>query len=203
MRFCVGNQLHLEEGHLLTDESVAMPQYILFKQAIISDHKQQSMRKLLSLLFLVTFSLSCQNSATPFHEERKEVEDFLGIYKQLLQNAKFDSVALLYVDTGFVSLADGKKEVQTIDSVKAFYSRLPKILNDFRWEDTRIDILSKKAALVTSFFYWLDKNSPDTTKQSYTGVFLKTDKGWKIMHEHESLDIATMVKIIKNSENKE
>lgn len=135
-----------------------------------------------------------------YQQEKKEIESFLSNYKRLLQNAKLDSVALLYVDTGFISVGNGQIEIQTIDSIKSFYSRMPKILNDFRWGNTRIDVLCKNSALVTSFFYWHNKNELDTIKQSYTGVFIKKDNDWKIMHEHESLDILTMSKIIKDSE---
>ncbi len=160
------------------------------------------MRKILALSMLAVVYFSCGISASSYPKEKKEVEVFLDHYKQLLQNAKFDSVALLYVDTGFISLGNGEKAIQTIDTIKAFYSRFPKIPNDFHWENTRIDILSKGTALVTSFFYWHDKNSPDTTKMSYTGVFLKKNSNWKIMHEHESLDVATMTKIIQSSQQK-
>ncbi len=154
------------------------------------------MRNILVLMLSFLVFISCQESKKTFSKENEEIEAFLTQYKNLLKATKFDSVALLYVDSGFVSLADGKREVQTIDTVKAFYSRFPKTPNDFRWEKTRIDILSENAALVTGFFYWEDRNSPDTIKQSYTGVYVKTEKGWKIKHEHESLDFATIAKII-------
>ncbi len=156
---------------------------------------------IVSLVFVVI--LSCKNSPPSYTKEKKEVEVFLDNYKHLLQNANFDSVAMLYVDTGFVSIGSGAMTIQNIDSVKAFYARFPKILNDFRWENTRIDILSKDAALVNSFYYWHDKNSPDTTKFSYTGVFLKTNNGWKITNEHESIDVATLTKLIRNSGQKQ
>ena len=161
------------------------------------------MRNLLILLILTIIITSCKNNAEKYHEEKNQIESFLDNYKHLLREAKFDSVALLYVDTGFVSSGNGEMAIQNIDSIKAFYSRFPKIQNDFRWDNTRIDILSKDAALVNSFFYWHDKNSPDTTKSSYTGVFYKTNNGWKIMSEHESIDIATLTKLIKKAEHKQ
>jgi ketosteroid isomerase-like protein len=141
-----------------------------------------------------------QKPDTSYKEEKVEIENFMNNYKRLLQNAKFDSVALLYVDTGFVLLGNGQMDIQIMDSIKASYARMPKTPNDFSWEKMRIDILSKRSAFVTSFFYWDDKNKADAIKQSYTGVFIKTDNGWKIIHEHESLDVATMTKIIKESE---
>jgi hypothetical protein len=150
-----------------------------------------------------TFIFSCsQNTSQSYQTETKEIQDFLNNYKRLLQKAKFDSVALLYVDTGFVSLGSGAKDVSSLDTLKSFYSRFPKIENDFYWDDVRIDILNKNAALVTAFFYWHDKGSPDTTKQSYTGVYVKHANQWKIMHEHESVDFMTVAKIIKDSEKK-
>jgi hypothetical protein len=158
------------------------------------------MWKLFTFSMIIVFAVACKNSSPLYSEEKKEVEVFLDNYKQLLQNAKFDSVALLYVDTGFISIGGGDMAIQKIDSIKAFYSRFPKVQNDFRWENTRIDILSKNAALVNSLFYWHDKNSPDTTKFSYTGVFFKANNGWKIMNEHESIDVATLTKLIKRSE---
>lgn len=158
------------------------------------------MRKLLVFPIIIAGTFSCKNSTPLYSKEKKEVERFLEKYKQLLQNAKFDSVALLYVDTGFISIGGGDMSIQKIDSIKAFYSRFPKTQNDFQWVNTRIDLLSKNAALVNSLFYWHDKNSPDTTKFSYTGVFFKTNNGWKIMNEHESIDVATLTELIKKSE---
>jgi hypothetical protein len=160
------------------------------------------MRKLLALLLIMIIAVSCKNSPASYLKEKKEIQVFLNNYKQLLQSAKFDSVALLYVDTGFISIGAGEMAIQNIDSIKAFYSRFPKTQNDFRWDNTRIDILSKNAALVNSLFYWHDKDSPDTTKFSYTGVFFKTNNDWKIMNEHESIDIVTLTKLIKKSEQK-
>ena len=161
------------------------------------------MWKLLTFSMIIGVAVSCKNSSPLYSEEKKEVEVFLEKYKQLLQNAKFDSVALLYVDAGFISIGGGDMAIQNIDSIKAFYSRFPKIQNDFRWENTRIDVLSKNAALINSLFYWHDKNSPDTTKFSYTGVFIKPQNVWKIMNEHESIDVATLTKLIKSSEQKQ
>ncbi len=153
-----------------------------------------------ALIIVITFS--CKESSQPYSKEKKEVEVFLDNYKKLLRNAKFDSVALLYVDTGFVSNGHGEMATQNIDSIKAFYSRFPKVKNDFTWANTRIDILSKNTALVNSFFYWHDKNSPDTIKNSYTGVYIKKNNAWKIMNEHESIDLETLTKLIKKSEEK-
>lgn len=161
------------------------------------------MMKLLSLSMFLAICISCKYSPPSYSKEESEVEIFLNKYKQLLQNAKFDSVALLYVDTGFISIGNGDIAIQNLDSIKAFYSRFPKIQNDFRWENTRIDILSPETALVNSLFYWHDKDSPDTTKSSYTGVFFKINNGWKIKNEHESIDFATLTKIIMKSEQKQ
>lgn len=150
--------------------------------------------------FAVITILSCQGSLHDYSKQEKEIKAFLDNYARLLQNAKFDSVALLYVDSGFISSGYGQINVQGIDSIKASYSRLPKITNDFRWENTRIKLLSQDAALVTSLFYWHDKDSPDTTKTSYSGVYLKSNTGWKIMHEHESLDLEVLRKMFKQSD---
>jgi hypothetical protein len=161
------------------------------------------MLKLLSLAFTFAFAVSCSYSTSSYFKEKKEIEVFLDDYKKLLQNAKFDSVALLYVDTGFISIGNGNMTIENIDSIKAFYSRFPKVQSEFRWENVRIDILKNDAALVNCHFYWHDKDSPDTTKSSYTGVFLKINNRWKIKNEHESLDFATLSRLIKKSEQKQ
>ena len=161
------------------------------------------MWKSLAFVALIIVTGSCERTTESYSKENKEIQVFLDNYKRLLRNAKFDSVALLYVDTGFVSMVNGEMAIRNIDSIKAFYASFPKVQNDFRWENTRIDVLSKNAALVNSLFYWHDKDSPDTTKSAYTGVFIKTNNHWKIVNEHESIDIATLTRLIKKSEQKQ
>src|SRR6516164_4042476 len=121
------------------------------------------MLKLIVFIMALITAISCRNSPSLYSKQEKEVEVFLENYKHLLQNAKFDSVALLYTDTGFISIGNGQMTIQNMDSIKAQYSRYPKVANDFRWENTRVNILSKDAALVNSTFYWHDLSSPDTT----------------------------------------
>ncbi len=160
------------------------------------------MKILLTGTLLIMIAISCKNSPSSYSDERKEIQAFLDNYKQLLRNAKFDSVALLYVDTGFISNGNATMAIQNIDTIKAFYSRFPKVQNDFTWTNTRIDILSNQAALVNSLFLWHDKNATDTSKLSYTGIFVKLNNTWKIMSEHESIDAAALMKQIQESERK-
>jgi len=169
---------------------------------LLTSHKQIAHNYTVIIICCLLIVGSCkQNADSSYAQEKSEIENFMTHYKQLLQKAKFDSVALLYVDTGFVSLGNGQMLVQNIDSIKALYARMPKIENDFYWAKTRIDVLSKDAALVTSFFYWHDKNGSDTTKECYTGLFVKSGPTWKILHEHESLDVETIAKLIRKSES--
>lgn len=161
------------------------------------------MKKVLAFAIVIMIMFACKESETSYAKEKKEVQDFLNNYKVLLRDAKFDSVALLYVDSGFVSNGQGEMATQNKDSIKAFYARFPKVKNDFMWKNTRIDILDKNVALVNSLFLWHDKGSSDTIKNSYTGVYIKKNNVWKIKSEHESIDTETFVKLIKESEKKE
>src|SRR5262245_48418392 len=139
-------------------------------------------------LFCIPIIISCNSRQSPFNKETKEVQDFLAKYERHLQKNQFDSIPALYADTGFISLGNGEMSVESMDSIKAFYSRLPKDIDHFRWANTRIDILEKNTALITSLFYVHSIGNNDTLKQCYTGVLQCSAGKWRIKHEHESLD---------------
>jgi len=93
---------------------------------------------LMIALFFSFISECCgQKSSVGYDKEKKEIESFMSNYKRLLQNAKFDSVALLYVDTGCIFMGNGQIDIQTIDSIKSSYGRMSKEPNDFRWENNK------------------------------------------------------------------
>ena len=114
-----------------------------------------------------------------------EIQRFMDDYAVKLVN-KTETVGELYYDSGVVFSGFGRNTFLPFDTIKLMYQRRPKTMDYFKWEDMKIDPLNENLALVTSFFYEHYIGRPDTSRLSYTGLFIRTPTGWKIKHEHES-----------------
>jgi ketosteroid isomerase-like protein len=115
--------------------------------------------------------------------ERSTIDDvraFMANYDRMLQERDMEGIADLYADSALLSI-QGTSQMLSRDSIRAMYIKSSREPIDFRWEDIRIQPMNANVVLVTTVFYW-GGDGPS----SYTGVFLKTENGWRITHEHES-----------------
>lgn len=142
--------------------------------------------RVLKLIFLVSM-LGCAAKKSPLDKSKTkaEVQKFMDDYAVMLKD-QIENVGNLYYDSGAVMTFQGRSQFRVLDSLKSSYAKRPKTLKYFRWEGTRVDVLTEDAALVTAYFYWHSSRMADTAKFSYTGLLIKTPNGWKIKHEHES-----------------
>jgi len=133
---------------------------------------------------------SC-GTKTEMPNQVDEIRTFMNRYADLMKQGNGDSVASLLVDTSYVYTVNG--EIQTInsDSIKAIYARSPLRVEEFRWSDVKITILAPNSALVTAYFHARNKKNSVTIKEAYTGVLVKENRSWKILHEHQSFDVNT------------
>ena len=145
--------------------------------------------RILILLTATCLIISCNSN--PTNDDYKvritnELETFMDSYAIMLRNREMDKIANLYYNGDIIISGNGMNRVVSFDSLKAKYLRQSRDTINFKWENIRIDPLTKDKAMITSIFYWNSNDQSDTLKFSYTGMFIKTVKGWKIKHEHES-----------------
>ena len=151
------------------------------------------MKKLFGLcqVFALTYCYSC-STKTEMFSQTDEIRTFMNRYADLLKQGNGDSVASLLVDTNYVYTVNGDVQTTNSDSIRAMYARLPLRVEEFRWSDVKITILAPNSALVTAYFHARNKNDSVTIKEAYTGVLVKDNKFWKILHEHQSFDVNTL-----------
>lgn len=141
---------------------------------------------------------SCQHPISVSVDEntlRQEINTLFEHYKNIIEANQFDSLYTLYDKGGVTRAGIGYMERQNIDSLKKEYASYDYETKSFNWVDTRIDILSPTAAVISGKFEWVSNLLNDTARSTYTGIVRKTDTGWLISHEHESWDWSTAKKI--------
>jgi ketosteroid isomerase-like protein len=141
------------------------------------------MRSAIALLIALTIGVlpSCVTPSVQ-HEQSliNEITIFMDAYARMLRERDLDGMANLYADSASLSL-QGNNQMLSLDSIRAMYQKSSRERIAFRWEDLRIQAMGGLTVLVTAHFYWNDDGPA-----AYTGVFIKTEQGWRITHEHES-----------------
>ncbi len=156
------------------------------------------MRKIICLTVLFITIYSCQPSVSTTTDEnaiRQEINALFEHYKNIIETNQFDSLYTLYDKAGVTRGGIGYIERQSINTLKKEYAGYNYETKSFNWIDTRIDILSPTAAVISGKFEWASNLLNDTARSTYTGIVRKTGTEWLIFHEHESWDWSTAKKI--------
>ncbi len=61
----------------------------------------------------------------------------------------------------------------------------------FKWHNVHIEALGPRASIVYAQFVWWT-GAGDSVLTSYTGVFVKDGRNWRIRSEHESPDLGQL-----------
>jgi ketosteroid isomerase-like protein len=139
---------------------------------------------------------SCK-PATNRNAELDTIKQFYMDYAKALGGGNYKTVGELYTDSGAIIAAQGQIMTMSLDSIKAMYGINPMPASDFRFDNLHAELLSDKSAMVNAEIFWHMKDQPDTSRILYTAVLLKSEKGWKIRHEHESPDLKTVKQMLK------
>lgn len=135
----------------------------------------------LLLLSLVGFQCTPKKEAVSNDTVKQELTQFMDAYANWLRTRDFEKIAAAYYDSGVVLSGHGASDFTPYDSILPMYQKQSTEPLMFTWEDIRIDPLSNDLALITARFNWNNSKG-----NSYTGVYIRTNSGWKIKHEHES-----------------
>lgn len=155
------------------------------------------------LCSLVIFgALQSCKPTTNRDEELNTIKRFYIDYAKALGSGNYKTVGELYTDSGAIIAAQGQIMTMSLDSIKAMYGINPMPASDFRFDNLHAELLSDKSAMVNAEIFWHMKDQPDTSRILYTAVLLKSSKGWKIRHEHESPDLKTVKQMLKRMEDK-
>ena len=134
--------------------------------------------------------------------ELDTVKQFYSDYAKALGSGNYKTVGELYTDSGAIIAAQGQIMYMSLDSIKAMYGVNPMPASDFRFDNLHAELLSDSSAMVNAEISWHMKDRPDTSRILYTAVLQKSNKGWKIRHEHESPDLKTMQQMMKRMADK-
>ena len=158
----------------------------------------------LILALIITTLQSCKQSipVTNRNDELDTLKQFYTNYAKALGSGNYKTVGELYADSGAIIAAHGQIMTMSLDSIKAMYGVNPMPASDFRFDNLHTELLSDSSAMVNAEIFWHMKDSPDTSRILYTAVLLKSAKGWKIRHEHESPDLKTFQQMLKRLKDK-
>ena len=115
----------------------------------------------------------------------REVRLFFDSYAEDLRQHRRESIANRYDPRGVFFLGNGRKTLESFETVKNLYLTKWAGPKSFEWKDVSVEVLSPEAAVVVGRFEW-QTASGQLLKFSYTGLLIKREGKWRIRVEDES-----------------
>lgn len=115
----------------------------------------------------------------------REVREFYDSYAEDLRRHRRESIADRYEPRGVFFLGNGRKSLESFESVKNSYLTKWTGPKSFEWKDMSVEVLSPDAAVVVGLFTW-QTDAGEVLTFSYTGVLIKRLGKWRIRIEDES-----------------
>lgn len=140
------------------------------------------MKKMILLLTIFIISISAQN-----YNVSKEIKDLMKISQDGWNEGNWDKYMSIYQDSDSTRFVGGGNVTY---GFKTIMQRFQKSYSDkskmgiLTFDDIKVKALGENAALVLG--KWALKREKDNPWGRYTLVFIKTDKGWKVIHDHSS-----------------
>ena len=115
----------------------------------------------------------------------REVKEFYDSYAEDLRQHRREAIADRYDPRGVFILGNGRKRLETFETVRNVYLTKWTGPKSFEWKDISIEVLSPGAAVVMCRFEWRTSSGQLLT-YSYTGLLIKHSGKWRIRAEDES-----------------
>lgn len=143
----------------------------------------------LLLAFASTYGQSGNEIQNEYPEAKKEVKQVLDEIEQSIRNNKTDKLISMhaygpkFTEFELGGKRQGSKENE--DFERNFLGTITEVEN-WEWEDLKINIYGGDVANVTFHSNFIFKRGEETydMKMQGTLLFIKTNDGWKITHEH-------------------
>ncbi len=144
------------------------------------------------LLLLVILPLAVGSGAHSRATDESGVQAVLdSIARDLISNNRSALVAR-YDKRGAFLLGNWGVELVPFDSLSTqIYGSDWKPPAQFGWHNVHIDAVGPRTSIVYAQFVWRTA-AGDSVLTSYTGVFVKDGRNWRIRSEHESPDQAQL-----------
>ena len=177
-----------------------MPKFRLFKTPL-SNQNQHNMKPKLTVLAIACLLIlnSCSQKQDPpkadlindeFPEAKAEVMAIMEELKQTIKDGNLDKLIAGHAyGPKFTEFKDGErrngdKENEAYE--RGIFSNVTEVVK-FEYDDLKIAVFDKVAnvTLHTDFHFKFGENDA-IVKDQMTLLFVKTDEGWKCVHEHHS-----------------
>jgi hypothetical protein len=111
---------------------------------------------------------------------------FFDAYGEAVREGRTDALAKFYAPSGVVRVLDGQRKLLTRSALDSVYRSGWQAPAFFAWESLEYDSLDSRQVLVTGFFRWQARGTPDTSRYTYAALLQAVDSGLVIRFEHET-----------------
>lgn len=154
---------------------------------VITHHKGELMRILLSLAVLFASSVYARPQAT--RNPETAVEHVLHTQQDAWNRHDLDAFMQGYWNSPGLTFFSGAKETSgwqaTLDRYRTTYASPGHEMGKLEFSDLRVQVLGPEAAFVRGSWH-LTMSDGKTPHGRFTLVFRKFPDGWKIIHDHTS-----------------
>lgn len=107
-------------------------------------------------------------------------------YGDAVRGGRPETLARFYAPSGVVRVLDGQRQRMTRAGIDSMYRDGWQAPAFFTWEDLQFDSVDAQQVLVTGFFRWQARTTPDTNRYAYAALLQAADSGLFIRFEHET-----------------